>query len=543
MIIQNLSLSFGLQVIFKDITLNIKDNEHVGIIGDNGAGKSTFFKVILGELTPDFGKIIIPSNSRIGFLPQIIDEEIPNKDISVYDYLLTGRPIEKLNIELEDLYIKASESNNENEQNKLLKRIGNVQMELDYYEQYDAENILMKILFGMNFNDELLGMSLHNLSGGQKSKVAFARLLYSKPEIILLDEPTNHLDKESKEFVTNYLKEYHGSVYVISHDIEFLNMVTNKTLFLDKRTQTMELYNGNYDYFIKVSKAREESIINQMNIQAREEKKLRDIVLLYSNSSGKRKRMAQDREKKLAKLEENKITILDESKRAIVNVNQNRESGMIPLKVDNLCFHYKENTPYLINNLSFELLKGEKFLIVGRNGIGKSTLLKLIMGILSPNEGTIEHGFKTDIGYYAQEHELLDNEKTVIDNFSDMGVPIKQLRATLGNFLFSGDNVYKMVKILSPGERSRVALAKLSLTGANFLVLDEPTNHLDPKTQEIIAHTFNTFKGTMLVVSHNTSFVKSLGISRTLDLETGKIDYYDNDIVSYYETINNKDKR
>lgn len=279
--------------------------------------------------------------------------------------------------------------------------------------------------------------------------------------------------------------------------------------------------------------------MKQAEIQEREEKKLRDIVLLYSNSSGKRKRMAQDREKKLEKLLKEKIIIETPKSGVKFRMEANRESANIPLCVENLCFKYNnEDANYLIEDLSFTLYKGEKFLIVGENGVGKSTLLKLIVGKLLPNEGKINLNNKTDIGYYAQELDGLDMDKTIIDNFKEYNIGEKKLRSVLGRFLFHADEVFKKVSVLSPGERARVALAKLSVSGCNFLVLDEPTNHLDPETQKLIAEVFKDFSGTMIVVSHNPSFVGYLGIERTIILPEGILSYYNESIVSYYQKIN-----
>lgn len=362
--------------------------------------------------------------------------------------------------------------------------------------------------------------------------------------MILLDEPTNHLDSESKEYVINYLRNYNGGVFIISHDIDFLNKVTNKTLFLDKRTKTFELYDGNYSTFKKLSEEHEKALQRQVEIQQQEEEKLRAIINRYASASGKKKKMAQDRERKLEKLLENKIEIAPSQKKAKIDMNIARESSAIPLKVSNLYFKYKKNSQSnIIDNLSFQLAKGEKFLIVGQNGVGKSTLLKLIIGQLTPDAGRIELGSKTDIGYYAQEHELLDNEKNILENFSDIDITTNKLRSVLGRFLFYGDDVYKKVAVLSPGERSRVALAKLSLKGANLLILDEPSNHLDPDTQVIIAETFRTFNGTMLVVSHNPDFVDNLGIERTLCLPSGKISYYSREVVEYYQDLNSNEMK
>ncbi len=539
--IKNLSMMFGMQELFNDVNLYIGENEKVGIVGVNGAGKSTFLKIIYGILEPTQGKVIIESNKRLGYLPQTIKDEIENEDITVLEFLMKARPIEKLNLELQSLYIELSNVKEIKMLKKIYNQIDKVESKLKYFDSYNAESTLLKIISGMDIDDSLLDKKITNISGGQKSKVAFARLLYSNPEILLLDEPTNHLDSTTKEYIINYIKNYKGSVFVISHDTSFLNQITNKILFLDKKEKSMELYDGNYDSFLRLHKIKEENILKQAKIEKRQEDKLRAIIEKYNNSSGKRKKMAQDREKKLEKLLKNKIDIKPNLKEVKVSVEINRESNNIPLKVSNLNFKYDKNSDKnIIDNLSFELLKGERFLIVGENGIGKSTLLKLIIGNLKPDSGKIEIGNKTDIAYYAQEHELLDENKTIIENFSDFNISINKLRSILGRFLFYGDDVFKKVSILSPGERSRVALAKLSLVGANFLILDEPTNHLDPQTQKIIADTFKEYKGTILLVSHNSEFVDNLKIDQTLSLPSGKISYYDKQIVEYYEKLNSK---
>ncbi len=536
----NLSMSFGDEELFENVNLQISDNEKVGVVGVNGAGKTTFFKLIMGIEEADSGKIVL-GNNRVSWLPQVLDDSVSSLDISVFDFLLSGRPIERLNRELQDNYEKLSLEKDENKQKKIFKIIDNLQKKLDYWDCYTAENVLLKIIDGMNIDDSMLEKKLSELSGGQKSKVAFARLLYSKPEIILLDEPTNHLDKDTKDYVINYLKNYKGSVFVISHDTDFLNKVTCMTLFLDKRRKTFELYNGNYDRFKELYAQQEKNIQLQVERTQKEEEKLKSFIDKYANSSGKRKKMVQDREKKLEKLLKNKIDVSPALKTAKIDITINRESTTIPLKVQNVSFKYNDyDKKNIINNLSFNLLKGEKFLIVGKNGVGKSTLLKLIVGELKPNSGEIVIGNKTDIGYYAQEHELLDNNKSIIDNFAEVNISQSKLRSVLGRFLFSGDDVFKKVGILSPGERSRVALAKLSLSGANFLILDEPTNHLDPETQTIIADTFKNFPGTMLVVSHNPEFVDNLGIERTLILPDGIISYYDRSLPEYFYKLNTK---
>ena len=539
--IKNLTMSFGVQEIFDDVNLQIKDNEKVGIIGMNGAGKSTFFKLVMGKLEPDSGRIILKPGTRIGFLPQVISDEIPSMEISVFDYLLDGRPIKKLEQELSEAYTEASVETDEKKLKFIMKRIGKLQEKLEYYEVYNAENILLKIVTGMNIDSDLLDMQLCNLSGGQKSKIAFARLLYSNPEILLLDEPTNHLDVDTKEYIINYLRNYNGTILVISHDIDFLDQVTTQTLYVDKATHKMELYPGNYEKYMKIRNERLKTLERIHDKQEKEEEKLKKIIAKYIGGNEKKARIAKDRQKKLARLEENKVVLEQKQKVAHFKIKINQPSGVVPIKCENVKFGYKEDH-ILIDNLTFDLGRGEKFLIVGENGVGKSTLLKLIVGQLKPMLGEIVLNQKTEIGYYAQEHELLDNEKIILENFEGTGLSTKELRSFLGNFLFHGEDVYKKVSVLSPGERSRVALAKLALTGANLLILDEPTNHLDPQTQEMIAQTFKDYEGTMLVVSHNVDFVDNLGVERMLMLPSGEIRYYDKDTVLYYQELNNQSK-
>ena len=539
--IKNLTMSFGVQEIFDDVNLQIKDNEKVGIIGMNGAGKSTFFKLVMGKLEPDSGRIILKPGTRIGFLPQVISDEIPSMEISVFDYLLDGRPIKKLEQELSEAYTEASIETDEKKLKFIMKRIGKLQEKLEYYEVYNAENILLKIVTGMNIDSDLLDMQLCNLSGGQKSKIAFARLLYSNPEILLLDEPTNHLDVDTKEYIINYLRNYNGTILVISHDIDFLDQVTTQTLYVDKATHKMELYPGNYEKYMKIRNERLKTLERIHDKQEKEEEKLKKIIAKYIGGNEKKARIAKDRQKKLARLEENKVVLEQKQKVAHFKMKINHPSGVVPIKCENVKFGYKEDH-ILMENLTFDLGRGEKFLIVGENGVGKSTLLKLIVGQLKPMLGEIVLNQKTEIGYYAQEHELLDNEKIILENFEGTGLSTKELRSFLGNFLFHGEDVYKKVSVLSPGERSRVALAKLALTGANLLILDEPTNHLDPQTQEMIAKTFKDYEGTMLVVSHNVDFVDNLGVERMLMLPSGEIRYYDKDTVLYYQELNNQSK-
>ena len=537
MLVKNMNLKFGLETIFDNININIPDDTKTGIVGVNGSGKTTFFKVILNKQELDSGSITFFNKKRISYLPQIITDEIPDIDITVFEFLLEGRPIRKLSEQIEKLYIETTKVSDK-EANKILGKIGKLQMELDYYEPYIAEEELLKLISNMKIDDKLLNQKLNTLSGGQKSKIAFIRLLYSKPDLILLDEPTNHLDYETRDFVIDYLKNYNGGVFIISHDIDFLNRIVDKILFLDKVTHKMELINGNYSQFLRIKKEKEELLTKTAEIQERERQKLVEIIERYRHGNEKKAKIAKDRMKKLERLEENMVVIEKKQKKANLKMTQERESTKHPLIITDLCFKYnKSDKRNLIYKLNFDIKRGEKFLIVGENGVGKSTLLKLIVGELIPDSGEIKFGDKTDIGYYAQEHDHLDLEKNIFESLNEFNLTDNEKIGYLGKFLFYGDDRYKKVKVLSPGERSRLALLILSLKKANFLILDEPTNHFDPDTQRIIAKNFKDFPGTLIIVSHNEDFVNDLGIERILVLPEGNIHYYDKDIVKKYHEL------
>ena len=533
---KNMNLAFGLEEIYEDAEFQIGDLDKVGIVGVNGAGKTTLFRLLLGELELDSGSLT-SGNARIGYLPQEIVLE--DEDITVWDFLFEGRPIKKYEQELEEIYKKLETAVNA-EQEALLARMGTLQERLEYFDVYEAETILLELADKMSIDAELYHRPMRELSGGQKSKMAFARLLYSKPEILLLDEPTNHLDVSTKDFVIKYLKNYRGSVLIISHDIDFLNRIINKIMYINKATHKISVYDG--DYYIYKKKYAEEQRIREMAIvqQEKEIKELSDFVQKAKQASQTNhhlKRMGKERalrlDKKRGELQKRNRLY----KRVKMDIRPKREGAQVPLEVENITFHYS-GYPTLYQNLSFQINGRERFLVVGENGVGKSTLLKLMMGILSPDEGCIRFNQKTDIAYYAQELEQLDENKTVIDNVESEGYTPWQIRAVLSNFLFYDDDVNKKVSVLSPGEKARVALCKILLQKANLLILDEPTNHLDPETQKIIGGNFNLFEGTIIAVSHNPSFVEQIGISRMLILPSGRIEPYSRELLEYYYEIN-----
>ncbi len=533
----NLCLSFNMETIYENANFHIEEKDKVGIVGVNGAGKTTLFRVLLKEQELDSGYIIISKKKRVGYLPQeILLEDL---EMSVFDYLMSARPIERLNHELEQLYLNVADTNDLKEQKKMLRKIGEIQELLEYYDCYQCENILFELINHMNIDSELLDMKLKHLSGGQKSKIAFAHLLYSNPEIMLLDEPTNHLDIDTRDYVIQYLKNYHGMVLTISHDVEFLDSVTNKIMYIDKMSHQIITYEGNYTTFMKKWQKEKEAKEKLIEKQEKEEAILKNFILQYSNSSGKRKRIAQSREKLLAKKQKEKVIKDEVRKKVRFNIKPFREGSKIPIKVNNISFHY-ENGKNLYENLSFLIHNRERFLIVGENGVGKSTLLKLLVGKLSPESGSIWFGSKTDIAYYAQEQELLDVNATILENVDKTGYSEKELRTILGSFLFYGDDVFKKVSVLSPGEKARIALCKIMLQKGNLLLLDEPTNHLDPETQSIIGENFRNYEGSIILVSHNPTFVESIGIDRMLILPSGKITNYSREALEYYYRLNQK---
>lgn len=533
---QNLHLAFGTEVIYDDAEFFIGDNDKTGIVGVNGAGKTTLFKVILKQQELDGGKVTT-GNARIGYLPQVID--FNDRQKTVWDYLFDARPIRRIEAELNDIYEKLATAE-ESEHKLLLDKMSKLQAKLEELDSYNAENILLELICDIDIDDGLLKMKLGDLSGGQKSKIAFAHLLFSNPQVLLLDEPTNHLDATTKDYITNYLKNYKGCVLIISHDVAFLNSIVNKIMFVNKTTHKISVYDGDYNAF--KHKYAQEQLLKELRItqQEQEIKKLSEFVQKArqaSRTNHNLKRMGQDREIKLAKA----IAALEKRdkdyKHVKMRLEPKRASGKVPLEIKNLTFGYGDK-PNLYENLSFYLNPDERFLVVGENGVGKSTLLKLIMGILSPKSGEIKFSQKTDIGYYAQELELLDESKnilenTVCDDYTDI-----QQRNILGNFLFSGDTVYKKISLLSPGERARVSLCKLLAERANLLILDEPTNHLDPDTQAVIGENFRDYTGTILLVSHNPEFVEQIGITRMLILPEGKIVDYSRELLSYYYILN-----
>ncbi len=547
----HLHLTYGTKVVYDDCSFNLESGDKVGIVGVNGAGKTTLFRIILGQQQLDDGEITLPS-LRLGYLPQEITIPPEHHSITAWEYVAAGRPVDNLQGQLNQEYEKLAKYPNSQ---AILDRITNLQDLIDSYDIANFDYELLKILDKMHLSS-LVDHKMSELSGGQKSKVAFARVLFENAGLLLLDEPTNHLDVETKQFVTNYLRNYKGTVLVISHDIDFLNQITNKILFVNKTTHKMKVYNGNYSEFRRQYAADLATEDARITEQEREIKRLSEFVArarATKRSNTALIGMGHQREKVLAKKLEELGTREQTYARVAINITPAKQSNKTPLEVQNLSFHYPDS-PTLYENLSFNLTRGEKFLIVGENGVGKSTLLKLIVGELTPDTGNVIFGNNTTVAYYAQELEILDERRTILENTTSYDFTETELRGVLSNFLFYGDDIYKKVAVLSPGEKARVALCKTLLKRANLVILDEPTNHFDPETQKIIGENLRDYDGTIIMVSHNPEFVEQVGITRMLIIpsrttdDTNKsskpephlalIKNYSRDLLEYYYYLN-----
>lgn len=521
--IQNVSKSYTTKTVLDGVSFVANHGDKIAIVGLNGAGKSTLLKIIAGNLDFDDGEITGAIDTSL--MPQTIAEmNLPN-NMSVAEFIATGRPINDLEQKITDAYMTGD-----------MDAAGELEERLQRYSPYTAESEMLKLIAGFSIPDDWMVRPLESLSGGQKSKVAFARVLYSVSASLLLDEPTNHLDRDTKDWVMGYIKSLTFPVVFISHDEEFLQTVANKILYIDSMTRRARLFNCDYKRFLKQKDDIADALAAQIKNQQREIKKLMDFIDKTTlASSNERKRQAKIREKQLGKLLTEQVTTAPTARTIKIDLKPRDTERGIPIQVSKLYFGYTPDKK-LIRNTDFDIVAGERFLVVGQNGMGKSTLLKLLSGILKPDRGEIKYGLKTTIGYYAQEHENLNLENSPIDEIEEYSttMPDAQKRAFLGRFNFTGDDVFRQIKTLSPGERSRLSMAKLCLTGANLLLLDEPTNHLDIQTKKQIAETLNEYGGTMVIVSHDTEFLEHLDITRMFVLPECKTKFYDENLVKLF---------
>ena len=521
---KGISKSYGITEVLKDITFSINEGDKVGIIGANGEGKSTLFKILTRELSQDDGEVFIDKNKSLGYLSQHLDLESCN---SIYDeMLLVFEDLQRLEKKIQDLEEKMNEPYDESKADyheKIIKDYGIAQ---DLYENrggYTYKGEISRVVKGLGFTEDDFSKEIHTLSGGQKTRVALCKLLLLKPEILLLDEPTNHLDLEAIEWLEEYLKTYKGTVIVISHDRFFLDSVTNNTFQVINGH--VNCYNAPYTKALELMKKDYEAKLKAYNLQQEEIKRQEAVIeKLKSFNREKSIKRAESREKMLEKIE--RIDAPDKEKKASrINFETMVKSGYDVLHVEKLSKSYGDKK--LFTNLSFDLKRGEKVALIGENGRGKTTFFKIIMDKIESDSGSKVLGANVNLGYYDQEQSNLNLDKTIIDEVWDEfpELTTTELRNYLGSFLFRGDDVFKEINKLSGGERCRINLLKLMLSKSNLLLLDEPTNHLDIPSREALEEAILTYDGTLIVISHDRYFLNKV-INRILELEENGVNEY-----------------
>jgi ATP-binding cassette subfamily F protein 3 len=523
----NISKSFGTDVIIKSCSFNIEDHEKAAIVGINGAGKSTLLKIITGIEPADTGLVTLAKDKTLGYLAQ---QQNLGSDNTIYDELLSVKQyILDMEKELRSIEKRMNTADGDELEN-LMKKYSDLNHRFEMENGYAYKSEITGVLKGLGFSEEDFTLNVNTLSGGQKTRVALGRLLLAKPDIILLDEPTNHLDMESIRWLENYLLNYNGAVLIVAHDRYFLDKIVSKIIELDNGVATV--FSGNYtDYAAKKAILRNMKLKEYLN-QQREIKHQEDVITkLKQFNREKSIKRAESREKMLDKIE-----IVDKpmelNDKMNIKLEPNVVSGNDVLTISGLSKSFDDVT--LFDNIDIEIKRGERVALIGNNGTGKTTILKLINGIIEPDSGSIYLGAKVNIGYYDQEHHVLDPDKTIFDEIRDAYPDLNntQIRNTLAAFLFTNEDVFKYIRDLSGGEKGRVSLAKLMLSNANFLILDEPTNHLDIVSKEILENALNNYTGTVLFVSHDRYFINAAA-TRIIELSNktvvnyiGNYDYY-----------------
>lgn len=523
----NITKTFGTDAILSDCSFHIEEREKAAIVGPNGAGKSTLLKIIMGRLPADDGTVTISKDKTLGYLAQ---HQNLSSDGTIYDELLS---VKKDIIALEEK-IRETEQQMKNatveQLDTLLDQYTKMNHQFELENGYAYQSEIVGVLKGLGFTEDDFSLPVNTLSGGQKTRVALGKLLLSKPDIILLDEPTNHLDMESIRWLENYLLGYNGSVIIVAHDRYFLDRIVTKIIEIENTHVTV--FSGNYTAYADKKKILRNMQLKEYLNQQREIKHQQEVITkLKQFNREKSIKRAESREKMLDKLE-----VVD--KPAEINDKMNIElnpsviSGNDVLSVSHLSKAFDDNT--LFTDISFDIKRGERVALIGNNGTGKTTILKIINDILPADSGEIKLGSKVTIGYYDQEHHVLDPDKTLFDELQDAYPDLNntQIRNTLAAFLFTNDDVFKYIRDLSGGERGRVSLAKLMLSNANFLILDEPTNHLDMVSKEILENALNSYTGTVLYVSHDRYFINTTAtriielVGQTTVNYIGNYDYY-----------------
>ena len=524
---QNINKAFGTNVILKDASVHIEEKEKAAIVGINGAGKSTLLKIIMKQIPADSGEVILAKDRTIGYLAQ---HEAVSSGNTIYEELLeVKQDIFELERHIRTLELQMkSQSGGELEQT--LELYNRLNTEFEQKNGYACKSEIVGVLKGLGFTEDEFSKQVDTLSGGQKTRVALGKLLLAKPDLILLDEPTNHLDMQSIAWLENFLINYSGAVIIVAHDRYFLNRVVSKVIEIDHAKATTFL--GNYSaYSEKKAQLRDSQLKAWMN-QQREIKHQQEVIdKLKSFNREKSIKRAESREKMLEKME-----VLDRPDTEVQELKLSLEprfpSGNDVLRVEGLAKSFGDHT--LFTDLDFEIKRGERVALIGNNGTGKTTILKIINELLAADAGSFTLGSKVCIGYYDQEHHVLHMEKTLFEEISDDYPTLTntEIRNVLAAFLFTGDDVFKRISDLSGGERGRVSLAKLMLSEANFLILDEPTNHLDILSKEILEQALNRYTGTVFYVSHDRYFINQTA-TRILELTgntlvnyIGNYDYY-----------------
>lgn len=517
---QNIEKSFDGVTILQDASFHIEEREKAALVGINGAGKSTLFRIIVGELSPDNGQVILAKGKTLGYLAQ--HQEMEN-ELTIYDCLLQVKQhILDMEIRMREMEAEMKHTTGE-ALTKLMDSYSRLTHEFEMENGYAYKSELTGVLKGLGFQEEDFQKQVSTLSGGQKTRVALGRLLLSKPDIILLDEPTNHLDMDSIAWLETYLLNYPGAVFIVSHDRYFLDKVATKIVEIDNGK--VSTFAGNYSAYSE-KKALLRKAAYQAYLNQQQEIKYQEEVIAKLKSFNREKsiRRAESREKMLDKMEVlEKPVEIDSSMK--ITLKPRITSGNDVLTVEGLGKSFPPLT--LFEDLNFSVKRGERVAIIGNNGTGKTTILKILNEIVPPDTGCFHLGSKVHIGYYDQEHHVLHNEKTIFEEISDDFPKLTntEIRNLLAAFLFTGDDVFKPIQALSGGEKGRVSLAKLMLSEANFLILDEPTNHLDITSKEILEEALSNYEGTVLYVSHDRYFINKTA-TRILDLTNQKLVNY-----------------